>query len=74
MPQAIAAKKRKGKTPERGSAKKKNRKEKPLSVYHVKQLIQAKKNTTTLELLCLAVKQEREGKTSLGEFIANRGT
>ena len=40
---AIAAKKRKGKNPERGSAKKKNRKEKRLSVYDVKQLIQAKK-------------------------------
>ena len=55
---AIAAKKRKGKNPERGSAKKKNRKEKHLSIYGVAQLIQAKKITTRLELVCLAVEQE----------------
>ena len=71
---AIAAKKRKGKNPERGTAKKKNRKEKRLSVYDVKQLIQEKKITTRLELVCLAIEQEREGKTSLAEFIANKGT
>ena len=40
---AIAAKKRKEKNPERGSAKKKTRQEKRLSVYDVTQLIQAKK-------------------------------
>ena len=71
---AIAAKKRKGKNPERGSAKKKNRKEKRLSIYDVAQLIQVKKITTRLELVCLAVEQEREGKTSVAQFIANKGT
>ena len=69
---AIAAKKIKGKS-ERGSAKKKNRKEKCLSIYDVAQLIQAKK-ITRLELVCLAVEQEREGKTSVAQFIANKGT
>ena len=58
----------------RGSAKKKNRKEKRLSFYDVTQLIQAKKITTRLELICLAVEQEREGKTSVAQFIPNKGT
>ena len=45
-----------------------------MSVYDVTQLIQAKKITTRLELVCLAVEQEREGKTSVAQFIANKGT
>ena len=46
---------------------------KRLSVYDVTKLIKAKQITTRLQLVCLAVEQEREGKTSLAEFIANRG-
>lgn len=61
-----------GKNSDRGTARK-NRKLKRLTVYDVRQLIQDQKITTRLELVCLAVEQEREGKTSLGEFIANRG-
>ena len=38
-----------------------------------KQIIKAKQIPTRLELACLAVQQEREGKTSLAEFIANKG-
>lgn len=45
---AIAVKKIKGKS-ERGSAKKKIRKEKRLSIYDVAQLVQTKKITTTLD-------------------------
>ena len=71
----LPPRKEKGKNPEGGSAKrKKYRKEKRLSVYDVTQLIQAKKITTRLELVCLAVEQEREGKTSVAQFIANKGT
>jgi len=43
---------------------------KRLSVYNIKQLIQAKKITTRLELVCLAVEQEQKVKTSVAEFIA----
>ena len=71
---AIAAKRRKGKNNcDHGSRKKSRPKEKRLSVYDVQQIIQAKKFTTRLEVVCLAVAQEREGKNSLAEFIANRG-
>ena len=44
-----------------------------MSVYDVKQLIQAKKITTRLELVFLAVEQEQEGKTSVAQFVANKG-
>jgi len=33
-----------------------------------------KRITTRLELVCLAVEQEQKGKTSVAEFIANKGT
>ena len=33
-----------------------------------------KRRKLRLELVCLAVEQEREGKTSVAEFIANKGT
>ena len=45
-----------------------------MSVYNIKQLIQEKKITTRLELVCLAIEQERMGNTSVVEFIANKGT
>ena len=45
-----------------------------MSVYDIKQLIQAKKITTRLKLVCLAIEQERKGKTSVAEFISNKGT
>ena len=74
MEKAIAAKRRKGKINAVSAGGKKRRaKEKRLSVYDVKQIIQEKKINTRLELVCLAVEQEREGKTSLAQFIANRG-
>lgn len=69
---AIATRKRKEKNCDGGNAKR-NRKQKRLTVYDVRQLIQSRKITTQLELICPAVEQEREGKTSLAEFIANRG-
>ena len=42
--------------------------------YDVPQLIQAKKITSSLQLMALASSQNREGKTDLAEFICNRGS
>ena len=69
---AIAGKKTKAKD-RRNGCQRKGRKGKRLSVYDVTQIIKGKHLTTRLELVCLAVQQEREGKTSLAEFITNRG-
>ena len=52
---------------------KKFHKVKRLSVYGVTKLIKAKQIATRLQLVCLAVEQEREGKMSLADFISNRG-
>lgn len=70
---AIESNKRKGKKVVSGP-KKKSRKVERLSVYDVVQIIQARKINSRLELVCLAVSQNREGKTSLAEFIANKGS
>ena len=69
---AIAGKRTKA-IERRNGRSKKVRKVKRLSVYDVTKLMKAKQITTRLQLVCLAVEQEREGKTSLAEFIANRG-
>ena len=55
--------------------RKKNKKSprKRVTVHDITQLIQQKKIKSRLELVCLAVQQQREGKTELAEFIANRG-
>jgi len=42
-------------------------------VYDVTQLIQSRDITSRLELVALAVQQNRAGKSNLSEFIANRG-
>ena len=42
-----------------------------LSVYDVCQIVQHKGIMLRLELVCFAVKQNREGKSSLAQFIAN---
>ena len=68
---AIACKKSKRGTERR--KKEKNSARKRLTVYDVTQLIQQKKMKSRLELVCLAVEQQRQGKTDLAEFIANRG-
>ena len=44
-----------------------------LSVYDVCQIVQHKGMMSRLELVCLAVKQNREGKSSLAHFIENPG-
>ena len=36
-------------------------------------MIQQKKIKSRLELVCLAVEQQRKGKTELAEFLSNRG-
>ena len=56
-----------------GKAARGKRKPKSLSVYDVSQLSVEKGIKTHLEILALANKQKREGKTDLAEFIANRG-
>ena len=69
---AIAARKRKsGQSTMKG--KKKNRRERGLTVYEVSQVIEKKNITKRAELVCLAVEQKREGNTRLAESIANRG-
>lgn len=68
---ALATKKRKARE-ESSMRQRKARKEKSLSVYDVTQIIMAKKIKTRLQLVCLAVEQNREGKSSLAEFIANK--
>ena len=69
---ALACKKRKGKL--NGITRKgKRRRGERLSVFGVCQLVQAKSITSSVELVHLAVVQNQEGKSSLAEFIANRG-
>lgn len=67
---AIAGKKRKGKG---ASKSKRKEREERMSIYDVSKLIQAKSITTRLQLVCLAMAQERDGKRSLAQFVANRG-
>ena len=69
---AISVRKRKGKQTG-GAAKSKKTARKRMSVYDVTQLIQTRGITSRLELVALAVQQNRAGKTNLSEFIANRG-
>ena len=54
-------------------SQRKRHRDKPLTVYYVSQIIQEKKITKRVELVCLAVQQKRERKTALAEFIANKG-
>ena len=68
---ATSTRKRKGKQTKSKAGKKKERKR--LSVYDVTQLIQSRNITSRLELVALAVQQNRAGKSNLSEFIANRG-
>ena len=69
---ALACKKRKAK--QNGNTKKgKRRRGEHLSVFDVCQIVQAKSITSRVELVHLAVVQNREGKSSLAEFIADRG-
>ena len=74
---AIAGRKRmaqvSGKEKTKGRGDKKKRRER-LSVYDVTQLIQSRAIKSRLELVCLAVRQNKEGKRNLAEFIANRGS
>lgn len=70
---AIASKKRNAKD-KATNKKSKKRKADRLTVYDVCQLVQAKSITSRLELVRLAVAQNKEGKSSLSEFIANRGS
>ncbi|CAB3981320.1 Hypothetical predicted protein [Paramuricea clavata] len=73
--QAITGKKRKGRISS-GSAssqkQRKRRRDRALTVYDVSQIIQQRKISKRIELVCLAVQPKREGNTALAEFIANK--
>lgn len=64
---AINARKRKKKQTTKKAARKR------MSVYDVTQLVQTRGITSRLQLVAFAVQQNRNGKTNLAEFIANRG-
>ena len=70
--QAISAGKR---TAGSSSSKRqrKRRRDRELNVFDVSQIIQDRKISKRVELVCLAVRQKREGNTALAEFIANKG-
>ena len=70
---AITTRKRKAKAKGKGQAKKRSQRSERLSVYDVFQIVQSKGITSRLQLVCLAIEQNREGKSSLAQFIANRG-
>ena len=70
---AITSRKRKAKDKGKGQGKKRSQRSVRLSVYDVCQIVQHKGITSRLELVCLAVEQNREGKSSLAQFTANRG-
>ena len=71
---AIGAKKRKGTLGTASSQRvRKRRRDKAMSVFDVSQIIQQRKITKRIELVCLAVQQKRAGSTALAEFIANKG-
>ena len=67
---AIVARKRKNGNPKRNPKKKCKER---LSIYDVTQLIQSRCIKSRLELVCLAVQQNKEGKSCSAEFIAKRG-
>ncbi|KAK3707520.1 hypothetical protein QZH41_006507 [Actinostola sp. cb2023] len=56
------------------SRKGKKKRKRMLSVYEVTQVLRANGIHTRLEFMALAASQEREGKTDLAQFIANRGS
>ena len=69
---AIMSRKRKAKAKGKGQARKRSQRSERLSVYDVFQIVQSKGITSRLQLVCLAIEQNREGKSSLAQFIANR--
>lgn len=69
---AIARRKTKARQ-RQGKQKGKTQRERGLTVYDVSEIIEQKKISKRLELVCFALEQKREGKTSLAEFIANKG-
>ena len=70
---AISCRKRRPKEKGKADKKRRGKGSERLSVYDVCQIVQAKGITSRLQLVCLAVQQNREGKTALAQFIANRG-
>ena len=71
---AIGAKKRKGRLATASSDRVRKRpRDRAMSVFDVSQIIQQRKISKRIELVCLAVQQKRPGSTALAEFIANKG-
>ena len=71
---AISSRKRKAREKGKGLKKKQTKRSQRLSIYDVSQIVQNKGITSRLQFVCLAVEQNREGKCSLAQFIANRGS
>ena len=71
---AISSRKRKATEKGKGPKKKQTKRSQRHSIYDVSQIVQTKGITSRLQLVCLAVEQNRGGKCSLAQFIANRGT
>ena len=69
---AIGSRKKKARARATGEKRKRSRAER-LSIFDVCQIAQNKRITSRLQLVNLAVQQNREGKSSLAQFIANRG-
>jgi len=69
----ITSRKKKAKAKGKGQAKKWSQRSECLSVYDVFQIVQSKGITSQLQLICLAIEQNREGKSLLAQSIANRG-
>ena len=70
---AITSRKRKAKAKGKGHAKKRSQRSERLSVYDVFQIVQSTGITSRLQLVCLAIEQNRVGKSSLAQFIASKG-
>ena len=71
---ASEACRRGGKSAQKGRAGKAKCQKRQLSVYEVSQIAVTKKFRSRLELLAFAQEQQKEGKTDLTQFIANRGS
>lgn len=70
---AIDGNKRKARGAAKSKKKRKKTRERALTVYDVSQIIEQRKFTKRIQVVCLAVQQKREGNTALAEFIANKG-
>jgi len=67
------SRRRKAKAKGKGQARKGSQRFECLGVYDVFQIVQSKGITAGLQLVCLAIEQNRVRKRSLAAFIADKG-